>query len=103
MLPQFSFRERKRFWTIFTITLVLLCLWLLFAPNGVVRYYNLQQEIAGVREDEASLEEQNASLATDVNRLEKDPAYLEDLARDEYGLIRKNEMIFDFSRPSKKH
>jgi len=25
------------------------------------------------------------------------------LARDEYGLIRKNEMIFDFSRPSKKH
>lgn len=103
MLPQFSFRERKRFWTISTVIVVVFCLWLFFAPNGLVRYYRIQQEVELVKSETASLEEQNRTLAEDVGRLKNDPAYLEDVARKEYGLIRKNEMIFDFSRPSKKH
>lgn len=71
MLPQFSFRERKRFWTIFTMILLLLCLWLLFAPDGVIRYYRLQQEVKVVKEEAVSLDEQNGKLAEDVSRLQK--------------------------------
>jgi len=83
--------------------MVVFCLWLLFAPHGVVRYCRLRQEVEAVKSEAASLEEQNSNLVEDVSRLKKDPTYLEDVAREEYGLIRKNEMIFDFSRPSKKH
>ena len=103
MFSQFSHREHKQFWTICLITLALLCLWLLFSPNGVIRYYRLRQEIAVIKAEAASLGEQNKALAEEVRRLKKDPAYLEDVARDEYGLIRQNEMIFDFSRRSEKH
>ncbi|MDH4321498.1 MAG: septum formation initiator family protein [Desulfobulbaceae bacterium] len=103
MFSQFSHREHKQFWTICLVILAMLSLWLLFAPNGVIRYYRLQNEIAVVKAEAASLDEQNQALATEVRRLQKDPAYLEDVAREEYGLIRQNEMIFDFSRHSEKH
>lgn len=103
MRTQFSSRERKRFWTICVTVLVSLGLWLLFAPNGVVRYYRLRQEIEKVKSESASLQEQNRTLAEEVRRLKSDPAYLERLVRDEYGWIRKNEIIFDFSSRKKKH
>ena len=103
MLSQFSFQERKRFWTIFVMVVVLLCLWLFFAPNGVLRYYRLRQEIEAVKNETTSLEDQNSILLKDVQRLQNDPAYLEDVARDEYDLIRKNEMVFDFTKRGKKH
>ena len=103
MFSQFSHREHKQFWTICLVILAMLSLWLLFAPNGVIRYYRLQNEIAVVKAETASLDEKSQALATEVRRLQKDPAYLEDVAREEYGLIRQNEMIFDFSRHSEKH
>ena len=85
------------------MVLVALCLWLLCAPNGVVRYYQLRQGIEAVKSETTSLEEQNGKLVEEVRRLKIDPVYLEDLAREEYGMIKKNEMVFDFSRRKKRH
>ncbi len=83
--------------------LLVFCLWLFFAPNGVVRYYRLRQEIAELKQENEILEQQKSSLAEDIERLKTDPAYLEEVTRDKYGFIRKNEMIFDFSKRRKKH
>jgi len=63
----------------------------------------LRQEVAAVKNEATSLAEQNSALAEEIRRLKKDPAYLEDVARDEFGLIKKNEMIFDFTRHVEKH
>jgi len=103
MRTHFSFQERKRFWTIGIMVFVILSLWLLFAPNGAIRYYRLRQEIAGAKSEIALLQEQNGILAEEIKRLKNDPDYLERLVREEYGWVRKNEIIFDFSNRKKKH
>ena len=103
MRTQFSFRERKRFLTIFFMVMVALFLCLLFAPKGVIRYLRLRQEIKELNAEVVLLQTQNSELAEEIHRLKNDPAYLEKVVREEYGWIRKNEMIFDLGRPSKKH
>ncbi|MDH3359899.1 MAG: septum formation initiator family protein [Desulfobulbaceae bacterium] len=103
MAVRFSSQERKRFWTICCIVLGLLCLWLIFSPSGVVRYYRIRQQLESVNNEVVTLKQQNILLDEEVRRLEKDPAFVEDVARDEYGMIRKNEIIFDFSKRNKNH
>lgn len=103
MFSQLNSQERKRFLTVLVIVLFAVGVWLLAGPKGVFRYYGLQQEIDAVKTESTNLKKQNDSLAEEIRRLEKDPAHIEDVARKEYGLVRKNEMIFDFSKSGKKH
>lgn len=46
----------------------------------------------------AQIEEENSKLQKDIDRLHNDPEYLERIAREEHGLLKKNERVFDFSR-----
>ena len=47
------------------------------------------------------IEEKNGALQKDIERIQNDPDYLEKVARDKYGLLRENEMVFEFP-PGKK-
>ena len=103
MFSQLSIRERKRLLTIFVVVLIAIILWLFAGPKGVFRYYRLRKEIEAVKTEASVLEKQNISITEEINRLENDPSYLEDVAREDYGLVRKNEIVFDFSKKSKRH
>ena len=48
------------------------------------------------------LEKENHDLRAEIDGLLNDPEYLEEIARKEYGLLRKNERVFDFSSSSSK-
>ena len=82
------------------IGLVLLALlWIIFAPgSGVVTLLNKKSELKKMQHEKAQIEGQIDALQKDIDRLHNDPAYLEDLARREYGLLKKNEKVFDFSK-----
>ncbi|MDA8165174.1 MAG: septum formation initiator family protein [Desulfobacteraceae bacterium] len=85
---------------------LLLALWAVFSPFGVVRYLQVRKRLATEAADLARLENENRALAKEIGRLEHDPAFIEDVGRKRYGLIKKNELIFDFSREAaekKKH
>lgn len=73
-------------------------LWLLFAPGtGVVALLKKREELRGLQQKTVQLEEDNAKLEQDIERLQNDAGYLEEIARKEYGLLRKNEQVYDFS------
>ncbi len=74
-------------------------LWVLFAPDsGVVALFKKRQELRKLQEKTVQLEEENKKLQNDIDRLQHDPGYLEEVARKDYGLLRKNERVFDFSK-----
>jgi len=49
-----------------------------------------------------NLEQRNVQLRREIDRLQNDDAYLEELARKKYGLLKKNEMVFEFKSSQKK-
>jgi len=47
------------------------------------------------------LEAKNKALQEEINRLENDPAYLEEKARKEYGMLKENEVLYIFKKKEK--
>ena len=88
------------------IVIVLIALlWVVFAPgSGIVTLVKKRSELSKLQQEKAQLEKQIDALQEDIDRLHSDPAYLEDIARRKYGLLKKNEKVYDFStsQPEKK-
>ena len=71
-------------------------LWLLFAPSsGLFHYRRLQKQIDSLAEENRDLEQRNAELKKEIYRLQNDDAYLEELARQKYGLLKENETVYE--------
>ena len=78
-------------------------LWFLFAPgSGVLRYHRLQKQIETLSQENKSLQEHNAVLRKEIDRLQHDETYLEQMARQKYGLLKENETVYEFTPPQKK-
>jgi cell division protein FtsB len=75
-------------------------LWIIFAPgSGVVTLMSKRSELKKLQEDTARIEQQIKELQKQIDLLHNDPRYLEDIARKDFGLLKKNERVFDFSKP----
>ena len=87
-------------WLLGSIVTLFFLLWVLFAPGrGFFHYLKLQREISSLAEENARLEARNVELTADIKRLQSDNAYLEQVAREKHGLLKKNEMVFEFEPP----
>lgn len=83
------------------VLLVGLCASLVvYGANGAVRVWQMKQEIRNLEREIAALRAQSERLARSVERLQNDPAYVEKLAREELGLVRKGETILKFPSQS---
>jgi len=87
----------RHFLTLGGIIIVLLLLWHLFSPFGLVRYLQLQNELAEIRTQNEQLARHNEELTAELNRFKNDDAFFTEIARKQHGMIKKNEIIFDFS------
>jgi len=71
-------------------------LWLLFAPDrGLLHYRKLQNQVERLAEENRALEQQNEQLRKEIDRLQTDDAYLEEVARHKYGLLKENETVYE--------
>lgn len=66
----------------------------IFGAHGFVAMRRTQKEIGQIREQIGKLNEENQSLAGQVNSLKSDPKAIERIAREDMGLARPGEMIF---------
>jgi cell division protein FtsL len=66
----------------------------IFGPHGFIAMRRTQNEIEQIREQIGKLNDENKSLAQQVNSLKSDPKSIERIAREEMGLARPGEMIF---------
>jgi cell division protein FtsB len=96
--PRPSPLQKERFVRLFGALLIVILAWLLFAPGaGIFSWWTKRSELSTLEGETSQLEAANTLLQKDIDRLANDPAYLEELARKEHHLLRKNEQVFDFS------
>lgn len=85
------------------LLLAVVLLWFLLAPEkGILALLDKRSELKTLQEKSAQIAAENTKLKEQIDKLKNDPAYLEDLARREYGLLKEREYIYDFSKPEKK-
>jgi cell division protein FtsB len=71
---------------------------LIFEPQGLPRMRTLEQSLAQVEADNADLKRDIGTLRVEVQQLKDDPAAVERIARSQLGLVRKNEIVFQFGK-----
>lgn len=67
-----------------------------FSPEGLSRLEHLQQEKKRADAEVTRLSQQIQELRAEVQRIKEDPTLVERAARDELGLVRKTEVVFQF-------
>jgi cell division protein FtsB len=71
---------------------------LVLQPQGLPRLRALEKELDGVNEENDELKREVGRLRIEVGQLRDEPAAVERIARDELGMVRKNEVVFQFGR-----
>jgi cell division protein FtsB len=69
---------------------------MIFSQDGLPRLRGLERELADVQEESAVLQREIEELRGRVSRLRDDPAAIEQIARDNLGLVRQTEVVFQF-------
>lgn len=95
--------QRKKFIRIILILVIAAMGWLLFAPDmGVIPLQQEHKRLEALEQQKIQLEQENATLRQEIEKIQKDIDYFERLAREKHGLLKKNEMVFDFNKEEKK-
>jgi len=99
-------KREKRALRRFTLAVIILGLLVLvfFPGRGLLTYHSLNKQVQTLIRDNKMLQQRNVELAEEIEHLKNDKAYLEQLAREKYGLLKKNEEIYELktSRNKKK-
>jgi len=69
---------------------------LIFSPQGLPRLRGLEKELGDVQDENAELHREIEALRGQVTRLRDDPRAVERIARDNLGLVRQSEVVFQF-------
>jgi cell division protein FtsB len=71
---------------------------LIFQPEGLPRMRALGQELSEVNAENTELRRDVGKLRVQTRDLRDDPAAVERIARDQLGLVRKSEVVFQFGQ-----
>jgi cell division protein FtsB len=71
---------------------------LVLEPQGMPRMRALDKELKDVEAENAELRRDVARLRTEVKDLRENPAAIERIAREQLGLVRKSEVVFQFEK-----
>lgn len=96
ILNQLSHHEQKKIFFFSLLLITLLAAWLLFSPQGGLKFYSIKKELFQIEQANAQLQAENQALRQETERLKTDSVYLEKIAREK-GLLKRNEMVFVFN------
>lgn len=68
------------------------------ADSGLPRLEKLRKERVMVQDKVSRLSDDIRRLRAEVELIKNDPTHVERVARDELGLVRKTEIVFQFER-----
>ena len=80
-----------------TLRTAICLVFLYFSPGCSFRtYWKLKKEHQTLAEDTKNLQQNNAELAEEIERLQKDEVYLEKVAREKYKMLKENEEVYQY-------
>ena len=85
---------------IITVFVIIALAWIIFSPrSGLKALFQKKIQLSELATQTEQLSRENSELRSDVEKIQNDPASLEDLARRKYHMLKKDEIVYDFSRP----
>lgn len=91
-------KRRIIFFTLILLSLIYLGISLIFGDMGIIRYIELNTKRTKLEQQIKDMERENAQIRSQIKSLKEDPFYLEKYAREEFGLARPDEYIFQYDR-----
>ena len=88
-------RGRLNLWPLALVALLLG--FALFGERGILHMLKLSGQKAGLTQKIAEFEAQNYDLRIEIAALRSDRRYIERIARTELGMVRDDELVFQFS------
>ena len=82
------------------LVLTALLFFIIVSEHGLLDLRLLKQEKAKLVQENNRLTKENLAISIEIDRLKHDPAYIEDIARHELGMIGENEIILKSKNPS---
>ena len=76
------------------VVILLLFAYAVFGSRGVLRIFQAEQQKQDLQLQLADLQQQQQQLRTEIDRLQKDKTYWEQLARTKLGMVREGELIY---------
>ena len=70
----------------------------IFGSRGLIQIYKLKEEGTRVQISNARLQEENKKLAEQIKRLRNNKEEVEKIAREELGLVKKGEIVYQFEK-----
>jgi cell division protein FtsB len=71
---------------------------MIFSPSGLGRLRALEEEKRRADDEVQRVSREIERLRAEVQRIKDDPTHVERAARDEIGLVRQTELVFQFKR-----
>ena len=92
---------RKRMYLIPAGGILFILFFTVFGDRGLLRIYHLNQEKQDIQKHLEELKNENEKLKREIEALKTDRRYLESIARKDFGLVRRNETIYQFPSAEK--
>lgn len=99
-MPPFAAR-RRWFAAAFAAVALVWCFFIAFGERGIWHLWRLSREKRALDDRNFLLRRENDSLREKIERLRRDDAYLEKIAREELGLVRPGEIVYRFAPPQR--
>jgi len=81
--------------------IVFILFFTVFGDRGLLRIHELKQDKARIDSRLNDAKNENEKLKLDIVALKNDRRYLERIARKDFGLVRSNEVIYQFPQEKK--
>lgn len=95
-------RITRRTWLIPAACLAFILFFTVFGERGLLRIYEMRQEKQRIETRVADLRLENQKLRLSIEALHNDRHQLERIARKELGLVKPNEVIYQFPSSGNK-
>ena len=92
---------KKRMYAIPAGCLAFILFFTVFGDKGLLRIIELRQDKEKIDARLAETKNENEKLKREIVALTSDRRYLESIARKDFGLVRSNEVIYQFSQENK--
>ncbi len=66
----------------------------LFSDGGLISYFKVKRGIKGANTSISALDKENILLKKEIDRLQKDDEYLEEVVRKKFGFVGEGERLY---------
>ncbi len=86
-------KKQSIFFSIAVALMISLLFFIIFGEHGLIDLKTLKAQKVQLNEKNELLTHKNLSLSVEIDRLKHDPHYIENVARQELGMVGENELI----------